>query len=135
MSADNMFEEAKYLHYQLFRRLPENNIVDYYLRAHGEILELSKFSEQELKTVEFIVTRGLDAVGIEPWLRNKKSRHALSVKLLLLTYLAECDTKHSEFCRDNPNKNTAILQMGYAVFFAALRLIRGFTQKARYGLI
>lgn len=135
MSADNVLEEAKYLHYQLFRRLPESNIVDYYLRAHTEMLELSKFNEQELQTVEFIVTRGLDAVGIEPWLRNKKSRHALSVKLLLLTYLAECDTKHSEFCRDSPNKNTAILQMGYTVFLAALRLIRGFTQKARYGLI
>lgn len=135
MSAGSMFEEVKYLHYQLFRRLPESNIIDYYIRAHTEIQELSKLNEQELQTVQFIVTHGLDAVGIEPWLRNKRLRHALSVKLLLLTYLAECDTKHSEFCRNNPSKKAAILQMGCAVFFAALRLIRGFTQKVRYGLI
>ncbi|HEN3568467.1 TPA: hypothetical protein U5E24_003945 [Yersinia enterocolitica] len=135
MSAGSMFEEVKYLHYQLFRRLPESNIIDYYIRAHTEIQELSKLNEQELQTVQFIVTHGLDAVGIEPWLRNKKLRHALSVKLLLLTYLAECDTKHSEFCRNNPSKKVAILEMGCAVFFAALRLIRGFIQKVRYGLI
>ena len=130
-----LYEEAKYLHISMFGRYPSNNIFDYYVRAHAEILDLRVFDARQLKTVEAVVAHRLDAVGIEPWLRRKKIRHALSAKMLLIAYLAECDASHPEFSRCASNGRMALINMGCFVLNAGFGLLRGRIQKAWHGLV
>lgn len=132
---ETLCEEARYLHGRMFRRCPADNLVDAYVHAHTEIRDLRAIDERQLRTVQIIVARRLDAVGIEPWLRGKGIRHALSAKLLLLAYLAECDTRHLEFMRGTTAGRIALVSMGRATIMAIFRLIRGYVQKAWHGLV
>jgi hypothetical protein len=128
-------EEARYLHISLFRRYPSNVISDAYVSAHAEIPDLCVFDERQIKTVHAVVVHRLDAVGIEPWLRGKRVRHALSAKMLLLVYLAECDACHPEFSRCASTGRMALLNIGCAALKAGLCLLRGRIHKAWYGLV
>jgi hypothetical protein len=130
-----LWEEAKYLHICMFRRHPSNVIFEAYIRAHAEIPDLCVFDERQLKTVRAVVVQCMDAVGIEPWLRGKRVRHALSAKMLLLAYLAECDSCHPEFSRRASVGRMAVVNMGCAALKAGLCLLRGRIQKAWYGLV
>lgn len=132
---ETLCKEARYLHSRMFRRCPADDLVDAYVRAHSEIRDLRALDERQLRTVRIIVVRRLDAVAIEPWLRGKGIRHALSAKLLLLAYLAECDTGHREFLRGTSNGRIALVSMVHATMMAFFRLIRGYVQKARHGLV
>jgi hypothetical protein len=105
------------------------------VRAHADIPDLGTIDERELRTVQIIVAHRLDAVGIEPLLRGKGRRHALSAKLLLLAYLAECDARHPEFMRCATNGPKALVSMGSAALMAVFRLLRGHVQKAWHGLV
>jgi hypothetical protein len=128
-------EEASYLHHRIFGRCATDNLIDAYVRAHAEIPDLLAIDERQLRTVQVIVEHCLDAVGIEPWLRGKKIRHALSAKTLLLAYLAECDACHPEFSRCVSDGRLALVDMGSATFAAVFQLMRGRIQKAWYGLV
>lgn len=127
--------EARYLHRSLFYRYPTENLVDAYLRAHIEIPDLRAIDTRQLGTVNLVVKHSLDAVGIEPWLRVKVRRHALSAKLLLIAYLAECDAGHPEFVRHVTGGWLALASMGNAVLISIFRLLRGRIQKAWHGLV
>jgi hypothetical protein len=128
-------EEARYLHVRLFRQCSADSILDAYVRAHVEIPDLRAIDERELRTVRIIVAHRLDAVGIEPWLRRKRTRHALSAKILLLAYLAECDACHPEFSRRAYDGRMALANMGCAVLASVFRLLRGRLQKVWHGLV
>lgn len=128
-------EEARYLHSVMFRSCPTDRLVDAYVRAHTEIQGLCAIDERQLQTVQLIVTKRLDAVGVEPWLRGKEVRHALCAKMLLIAYLAECDAHHLEFMRGRTDGPIALISMGCAMIMAIFRLLRGYVQKARYGLV
>ena len=128
-------EEVKYIHMSMFRQYPSNLISDAYIRAHAEIPDLSFFNERQLKTVQTVVVKRLDAVGIEPWFRGKKIRHALSAKILLLAYLAECDACHSGYSRRAITGRMVLVNMGFTTLRAGHCLIRGRIQKAWHGLV
>ncbi len=132
---ETLCTEARYLHCCLFNRYPTDNFIDAYIRAHTDISDLRAIDARQLRTVSLIVVCNLDAVGIEPWLRIKVKRHALSAKLLLIAYLAECDVRHPEFVRHNPSGRLALVSMGSAVLIAIFRLLRGRIQKAWHGLV
>ena len=132
---DILREEARYLHRSMFRRSSPDDLVETYVRAHAEIPDLRAIEERQRRTVQFIVGRGLDAVSIEPWLRGKGMRHALSVKILLLAYLAECDTRHLEFIRLRSDGRWVLASMGFTMLIAFSRLLRGYIQKAWHGLV
>lgn len=124
-----------YLHRELFRTDPPPELVSNYLRVHAEIPAFRLFEEGELRTVRTVVERRLDAVGIELWLRTRQNRrHALSAKLLLLSYLAECDARHNEFSRRSSGLCRAIARMCLAIITAAGSGLRGRFQIAWYGL-
>ena len=127
--------EARYLHHRLFGRDPSDNLVDAYVRAHTEIPELYAADARQLSSVNFIVSRGLDAVGIEPWFRGKARRHALSAKLLLLCFLAECGASHPEFTRRAASDRMALARISNTTLTAILRLLRGRVQKGWHGLV
>lgn len=132
---ETLCKEVRYLHGRMFRSCPAANFVDAYVHAHIEIFDLRALDARQLRTVNMIVAHRLDAVAIEPWLRGKGIRHALSTKLLLLAYLAECDTRHLEFMRGTSDGRIALVSMGRATFMATFRLICGYVQKAWYGLV
>lgn len=126
--------EVEYLHRQMFYREAPQVLIDGYLRAHSEIAELHCGSAQELRTLEVARTNGLDALGIEPWLRRPNHRHPLTIKLLLLSYLAECDALHPEFAHGWPGAGRLFIPMAGLGIMALVRLVHGGIQKARYGL-
>lgn len=125
-------QEAEYLHRCLFRREASPPLVDGYLRAHAAMPELRAGCVEQMLTVRIIVVKRLDAVSIEPWLRGGRSRHALSAKLLLVAYLAECDGHHREFSRRSGGGWFNIIHSG---LLAGISLLRGRFQKARHGLV
>jgi hypothetical protein len=128
--------EVCYLHRQLFHRAPNDGLVSAYLRVHADLPELHSLDPQQLHTVRTVVTRRLDALGIEPWLRDKsKKRHALSVKLLLLSYLAETDASHPEYTRHGRVVQGVWACMLLTTLSAVFRLLRGRVQAARHGLV
>ena len=132
---DILCEEARYLHRCMFRRSSPNGLVEAYVRAHAELPDLRVIDERQRRTVHYIVVRRLDAFSIEPWLRCKGTRHALSAKILLIAYLAECDARHPEFVRRQSNRQGALASIGFTTIIAFLRLFRGYVQKAWHGLV
>lgn len=131
---NQLTDEVTYLYQSIFSRIPPNLLIVSYIAAHSEINELKLLDDQQKLTVHRVVTKKLDAVGIEPWLRSPQRRHALSIKLLLIMYLAESDSLHPEFCRCGNGVFKGIAQLIFAGLKGFLRLILGRVQKAIYGI-
>ncbi len=124
--------EAEHLHRCLFYCEAPQSLVTSYLQAHAVMPEMRAPILDQLRTINVIVEKRLDAVAIEPWMRQRKRRHILTSKLLLVAYLAECDGLHASFLRGATAGN-------FTLFLAGLRggfgLLRGGVQKARHGLV
>lgn len=126
--------EAEYLHQALFGYAPSTATSDYYVRAHSMLSFLSQASETERSLVQCVVDRGLDAMGIEPWLRGGGKRHLLSAKLFLLAYIGECDAGHAEFSRSLSPNYSPWITLASASFSAGYRLLCGRMQLLRHEL-
>jgi len=131
----SLIREAEVLHRQFFRRDAPLRFIEYYTMAHAELPELARANDNELRTVRIVIVRGLDALGIEPWLRSGSRRHLLSRKLLLIAYLAECDAAHPEFRQEVRGRVRSLVHLGRSSALAAIRLLRGRLQKFLYGLL
>lgn len=125
-------QEARHLHRCLFRLEALPSTIAYYLQVHVMLPELRDAQPEQLRTVQKIVAARLDAVAIEPWLRRGKRRHALTSKLLLLAYLAECGGQHSSLMRRDAGGCLSLL---VDVLRGGFGLLRGRFQKVRYGLL
>jgi hypothetical protein len=129
--------EAIFFYKGLFKCCPNENVVSNYIKAHLEIPELRNLDNGELGSVHTIVQKRLSFVGIEPWLRSKNltRRHALTVKLLLLMYLAECGGNGSVFNRQPIALGTSFyLKLLFAGMRSILQLSLGLAQKKVYGI-
>ena len=137
MSIDqiSLTREVELLHRQFFRRDAPQGLVKEYMRAHAEFPDIARASESELRTVRIIIEKKLDALGIEPWLRTGPERHLLARKLLLIAYLAECDTEHPEFRLEVKGRVRSLLQLCKSGALAGIILLNGRYQKALYGLL
>ena len=126
-------QEVEYFYHCLFGGDAPPELIAYYLDAHEILLDLRDLPADQLRTVHDIVEKKLDAAAIEPWLRCKGSRHALSAKLLLIAYLVECGAGRQ------PGQFQHISSGWVALVSAALGgfvgLLRGRYLKARHGLI
>lgn len=131
----DLTREAEILHRQFFRRDAPLGLIEGYTRAHAELPDIARASDSELRTVRIVIERGLDALGIEPWLRSGPERHLLSRKLLLIAFLAECDAAHPEFRQEMDGRFRSLAQLGRSGALAVIRLIRGRLQKAFHGLL
>jgi hypothetical protein len=128
--------ESRYFYKCLFKKDAPSGMVALYRTIHIECPSLFTALDCEVSTVARIATERLDAVGIEPWLRNREQRHLLSRKLLLLTYLAETDGTHlAEF---SVAKRLPCFWLWPHILMCALlgtlRMARGYIQIARYDL-
>ena len=92
-------------------------------------------SDGELRTMQIIINKKLDALGIEPWLRTRSSRHLLSRKLLLIAYLAECDATHPKFRKEVKGRFRSLVQLFTNCVLAAFHLLKGLFEKTLYGLL
>lgn len=130
-----LIREVEVLHRQFLRRDAPLGLIEGYTRAHVELPGLARADDSELRTVRIVIERGLDALGVEPWLRSGSGRHLLSRKLLLIAYLAECDAAHPEFRQEVRGRVSSFVDLGRSGALAAIRLLRGRIQKAWYGLL
>lgn len=137
MTIDQMdlTREVEILHRQFFRREAPQKLIENYIKAHAELPDMARSSDSELRTVRMIIEKGLNAPGIEPWLRSGPERHLLSRKLLLLAYLAECDAAHPEFRQEVRGIVCSLAQLSWCIVLAAIDLLRGRLQKALYELL
>lgn len=135
ISIPELRQEAECLHRCLFGREASPELVENYLRAHDAMPELHDAPSAQLNTMRTIIIRRLDAVSVEPWLRNGNTRHILSRKLLLISYLAECDAKHPEYMSHSDGFMQGWLKLLLAGLHAGVGLARGRYLKARYGLV
>jgi len=127
-----LIDEIKFFYKALFGENPPEKLVYYYIKAHSNIIRLSDFDYAQFETVQMIINKNLDCVGIEPWLRNNKQRHLLSSKLILVTYLAESGADFDYFAR---NKKRSKLKFILCLIFSIFILMRGYYQKYKYGLL
>jgi len=134
-SLQELRKEAEYLYRRLFGRAASTELIENYLAAHAGMPALHAAHEAQFNTMRTIVAKGLDAVAIEPWLRGRNVRHILSRKLLLISYLAECDSRHSEYVRQSGGLMEGRLRFVLAGLRAGFFLARGRYLKARYGLV
>ncbi len=135
LAQGNLTREAEVLHRQFFRREASLGFIDEYLRAHVELPDIWQASDNELRTVNIVIEKKLDALGIEPWLRTGSRRHLLSRKLLLIAYLAECDATHLEFRQEIIGRTRSFAQLCSSGALGIIRLSKGWIQKALYGLL
>lgn len=130
-----LIEEVRYFHQLMFRYYPNEKLIDAYCRVHSDMDLLQNFNNRQLETLSIILSNQLDATSIEPWLRSKKIRHPLSTKLMLISYLSECDATHLSLFRALPDGHNALIKMPCLILISGFRLILGYFQKVRYGLV
>ena len=119
----------------MFGRECASSIGEYYVRAHFEMFELRDAPDIQFSTVRAIVNKKLNAVLIEPWLRGGMRRHILSRKLLLISYLAECDADHPEYLNFRGRNFLTMINFMLTGVRALLGLAYGWSVKSWYGLV
>lgn len=124
--------EAEHLYFCLFRDSVPPGLVAHYLNVHEFLAELRDLPSEQLGTIRIIVSKELDASAVEPWLRCKGRRHALSSKLLLVVYLVECGGGYNEVLRKG---RLGRGRMVFAMSCGLVGLLRGFYLKVRHGLV
>lgn len=131
----DLTREIKFLHHQFFRYEASHQLIEDYLKAHKELFILADASDSEQRTVRIIIEKKLDALGIEPWLRTGVRRHLLSRKLLLVSYLVECDGAHPEYRQEVEGRVRCFVRLCWVSVLATIRLLRGRLQKIFYELV
>jgi hypothetical protein len=127
--------EVIFLHEKMFARKPEKALLEAYERAHCSLVDLQVPLKNEVLSLSIIISKNLDVMGIEPWLRGKGRRHLITSKLLLLAALSECDASHCEFDMKSISNGNALLAIMCHGFIGTLRLIRGRLQMTRHGVV
>ena len=127
--------ECRHLHFCLFIREAPEKLVREYVRAHAELATLRDIPAEEDATLRKIVRKRLNAAAIEPWLRRKGSRHALTRKLMLVAYLAESGGGHAEFLHAPTGRAAGWGAMLLAGAKGAGALAVGYAEKILHGLV
>lgn len=130
-----LINELNHLHNCQFGRAPSSRIIDLYIKAHYEIPSLKEGSSKEFQTLHIINEKKINALLVEPLLRRGKKRHLLSKKILLVTYLAECDLEYSDFESVALGGARSFLQL-FCICLGGVRgLVCGLYLRIRYDLV
>lgn len=128
-------KECRYLYFCFFKKTPSPWLIREYIRAHKELSSLHDFPDREYATIRKILEKRLDATAIEPWLRRKGERHALTRKLMLISFLAECGGEQQAFCRQAQGRIRGWLALALGALQGAGALAVGYAEKTFYGLV
>lgn len=126
--------ECTFFYRCMFGRDPTDRFIQYYLDVHTSRSELCTPEFLNNQSVKVIKHKKLNAVHIEPWLRKPGKNHPLSAKLLVITYVAECDATHSEFSRSATGIVLGKFHLFFRLVVAAFQLMHGYILVKRYGL-
>jgi hypothetical protein len=126
--------ECIFLYKCMFGRPPSGQFMQHYLDAHCARPELCSSSYLENATLQKLQAKNLNAVCIEPWLRRINQNHPLTAKLLLITYIAECDSRHPEFNRNTKGCLLGKCQLLLELVRGAVQLFYGYILVKLYGL-
>ena len=127
--------EVQVLHLQFFGTVAPQELIKAYVKFHLDSPKLVQATNEEMQTVFTVINKELDAFGIEPWLRGGPTRHLLSRKLLLISYLAECDAAHLESSQLLKGRWGILVQLFCNSVNGVGHLLKGRFQKALYGLL
>ena len=117
-------QEARLLYRQLFSTEPTAEVVAQYCQAHASI----KLTEQRelMQTVRTVVDLGLDAEAVELALRGRHPRHPLRQKMLILTYLAEAETRNYPlFVNTRASLLLALMRLAGHLLRSVGKLVKG----------
>jgi hypothetical protein len=131
----HLTHEVQVLHSQCFGRAAPQELIKAYVKFHIESPKLVEATNEEIQTLVTVINKELDAFGIEPWLRGGPTRHLLSRKLLLISYLAECDAAHLESSQLLKGRWRILVQLFCNSVNGIGYLLKGRFQKALYGLL
>lgn len=135
MKSDQITElklEAEHFYFCLFGSDITSTVITHYIRAHECLEELCEVPAEQLRTVHIITRKKLKATAVEPWLRRNGMRHVVSVKLLLISYLAECSGENSRFLLRTVSNKIIIVRKTLG---GLVELLYGLYLKVRYGLV
>ena len=125
--------EAGYFHALFFRRPIPEAVIGRYVAANR--LCFPNPDARDLKMVETIVTRGLDAEAIELALRRRPGSGLLTRKIQVLFYLVEV---RSAYYGDFVNRTPGLWRALPRLFASALQTVwkfgKGWYLVRRYGL-
>jgi hypothetical protein len=133
MNDRQLKKEFNFFFQHMFDEKTSQKLINFYIEVHSKPGLISGSSSEE-QTVKMIVTKCLDASGIEPWLRSPRRRHLLSQKLLLISYLRETSAGVHGIRKEVIGRKKAYWVIFIAGFMGCLSLLRGLIQKIRYGL-
>lgn len=97
--------------------------------------EFHRIDDTEVQTVRTVIEKKLDAIAVEPWLRNKYRHHLLSKKIFLISYISECDAEHIEYNNHIENRFIYFAVMMFECVRASFNLAQGLYLKVRHGLV
>lgn len=127
--------EVQVLHLQFFGAAAPQEFIKAYVKFHIDSPKLVQATNEEIQTVVTVINKELNAFGIEPWLRGGPTRHLLSRKLLLISYLAECDAAHLESSQLLKGRWAILVQLFRNSLNGIGLLLKGRFQMALYGLL
>jgi len=135
LNQNHLSHEVKVLHRQFFKSDAPKELIKNYIKCHSDMPEMTDAKDSEFRTVRIVIEKELDALGIEPWLRSGSTRHLLSRKILLISYLAECDALHLEFRKEVRGFFCCLVYLFRILASGGFHLSQGFLQKVIYGLL
>ena len=137
MLKDNYLKkEAIVFSRQLFYCDPSEETINAYINAHATLYFLIPKNTSEINTVKIIIEKGLDATGIEYWLRGSGSRHILTCKLLLVSYLAECSKDSSiGFRAESVGAFRSLASIVRVILKTPFVIVRGWIHKVAHDLV
>jgi len=126
--------EAGYFHALFFRRQMPEVVMRRYVTANRVCFPAP--DAKDLKMVETIVARRLDAEAIELALRLRRGRGVLTRKIQILFYLVEVRSAYyGDFVNRTPGLWRAVLRLFASVLQTVWKAGKGWYLVWRYGLV
>jgi len=125
--------EADYLHVSMFGCRPGAVFVRRYIAANQDCEELHA-DPSEIESTRRLISIGANVAAIEAALRSRKHRHLLSRKMILVSYIAECDGEHGDTFEATIPPLHFWLILPYWGARALIRLVLGKLLMVRYGI-
>ncbi len=132
-SVDDLVSEANSFHQAMFGRLASKNFTQYYVRANQECPTLNA-NQMEIDEICTLIRAGANITNIESALRDRKKRHPLVKKMILISYLSECDGAHIESFRPSNRRFQFWLTLPFWGLRALFRKFLGKLSLERYGI-
>jgi hypothetical protein len=127
-------DEARYLHDCFFSQPLDQAVVERYVAAHD--LCIPRLDEAQARTIDRIVSAGLDAEAIELVFRRRQPDNFLTKKIQILFYLVEVRSSYYEyFVNQEAGFRVALRRLVQSALGAAGKYLKGTYLIWRHSLV